>query len=231
MKFLPTVFLTTLSVISTGTLAADFADFDIGFGYTHFGHQPNGIWYQEGFPYKITLDTPSVSVGARGKINDTWGWRAGYINLGRAEVHSQVLADETVYNPSSPTHCNGPCWPLSQLHAVGDVQGLYATVNPQFQYWGINWVGEAGLFLYRPSWVVDIPVWYTNPAGPPDSTRFTRKVTWQPGVTLGIGFRFKDAFTFMLNRYTCDAKSGNAEDQYPAIYHGGATVMSIRYDF
>jgi hypothetical protein len=230
MKILPVIVLTALSAISA---TAGAVDFDIGVGYTHYGHQPNGVWYQEGFPYKYTLDTPSISLGVKGKIDDTWGWRAGYINLGRAEVHSQVQALDSVYSPTSPTHCNGPCWPLTQVNGSGVVQGLYATANPQFQYWGINWVGEAGLFMYRPSWVVDYPVWYTNPSGPPDTGHYERKLKWQTGVTLGIGFRFKDSFTLMLNRYTCDAKAGAVDDttQYPAIYHGGATVLSLRYDF
>lgn len=215
--------------------ASSIADFDIGLGYSRYGHQPNGIWYQDGFPHKLKLEAPSLSIGARGWIAEKWGWRAGYIHLGRAEVNAQVQASDAVYNPASPTRCNGPCWPLSKLHGVGSVHGLYATVNPHFQLGGVTWMAEAGLFLYKPYWVVDIPVWYTNPdpASGPDSARFARRPGWQPGIVLGIGFRFADRFTLMFNRYTASAKAGddpNDTTRYPAVYRG-CSVLSLRYDF
>lgn len=194
------------------------------FGMSQFGHQPDGIWYQNSLAHSLHMTSPTAGFGVTGNVADWVRWRAGYAYLGRVTSSAEATASDEDY---ATKRCNGKvCWPLSHWYGSGNVQGLYATLNPEHQVGSIKIIGEAGLWLYRPTWTMTIPDWRRCQDCRPEYLQVQHKPRWQPGLTLGIGLRYART-TLMLSRYTAEASG----DEWPAVYHGGCTVLSIRQEF
>lgn len=122
----------------------------IGLGVSHANPQDCGIWYMCGrqYPHALSLNSPSVSVGGESR-----NWRVGYEYSGRFGSEARAIAtiDPTLI-PCAPR-----CYPLSTWHGSGKVEGVYV----QYVVHSGPWSAEAGPWVYRTTWEVDIPD-YTN---------------------------------------------------------------------
>lgn len=202
------------------------ATWEASVGITRFDSQPNGIWYQQGAttPYKLDLTSPAISIGVTDRFAGGLRWRVGAMHLGKARSTAIATASDADYATRA---CGGnPCWPLSHWHGEGSVSGLYAALNPEHRLGPVTLVGEIGLMLYRPTWIMTIPDWRPCRDCPPQYLQVVHHPRWQPGLTAGIGVRLSNRLTVMLNRVTATASG----DEWPAIYKH-ATMLSARWEF
>lgn len=207
------------------------AEVELGTGLTRFGSAPNGTWYQEEFDHKLQLDSPSLSVGVRYKLADNLvvidriNLRAGYEYLGR--VKSSALATASDEDYATCRYDTSTCWPLSHWYGVGDVQGLYVTLQPEIDIGGgYALFAEAGVSLYRSAWQVDIPDWRPTREGPEQSITAVHKTRWERTSVVGVGVRH-GAWSLAYTQRNARATG----DEFPAAYEGTAHNVSLRYAF
>lgn len=207
-----------------------FAEVELGTGLTHFTRAENGIWYQEGFPYRLQMDSPSLSVGVRHKIADNLviidriNLRGGYEFLGRVKSTAVATASDEDYATCS--HDTSTCWPTSHWYGVGDVQGLYLTLQPEIDIGDYSLFAEAGVSFYRSSWRVDIPDWRPTREGPERYLTATHQTRWERTNILGVGIR-RGAWSLAYTQ----RKARATGDEFPAVYEGKARNISIRFAF
>lgn len=203
---------------------------EVGVGITHTTHQDNGTWWQEEFPHDLTMNSPSLSVGLKQPMDrawlgfDRWYVRAGYEYLGAFK--SSALASASDEDYWGCRYHTETCWPLSHWYGRGAVHGLYLTVMPEIDMGSYAIFFEAGASLYRSSWRVDIPDWRPTREGPVQSLTATHATRWEPTYLIGLGVR-RGPFAVSLTRR--DARASG--DLFPAIYHGPAYNLSLRYAF
>lgn len=223
MKKLLLIFLTLLSISA-------FAEVEIGVGVTHFQHADNGTWWQEEFAHDLTMNSPSFSIGIKNKLKENVlgfervNYRVGYEYLGRAKSYALASAsDEDYWGCRYHTET---CWPLSHWYGVGDVQGLYATVQPEIDMGKYSIFFEGGISAYYSRWKVDIPDWRPTREGPVISITAQHKAIWQYTYIVGLGVRsgpWSVAYTVR--------RAEALGDEFPAIYSHQAHNLSLRYSF
>lgn len=205
------------------SIQAHAAEIDINLGATHFSHQSNGFWYQEGFPYDLRLNSPSVSLKLfTEKSESGWQFGGGYDYIGRATSDSYDVGGlDSNYSETSPTHCNGPCLPLAHWKGAGEVDGLFLGARKSSG----NWIFEGGLMATRPTWHATYTNLYYCATCAPQAGEFVHhnKIMYDPYAD--IGYRIDDRFSLHLSVVPTHAKG----DQFPAIYKAYSPTLSIEY--
>lgn len=206
-------------------IPANAADLEIGAGMTSYKQQINGIWYQEGFPYKLDLIGEAWFFGVSHKFNALPRIRAEYLDLGYAKSNAYAVPEDANYNPNTPNHCNGECLPLAHFVGKGKVTGIVLSFSPEFAIGPVTAFVEAGVYFYRPTYHVFV-TGIDSPSEPGGRTHhFGHKTTTEQCPIIGVGIRFKNV-NFSV-RYMETKASG---DGYPAIYNGAMTSM-LRISF
>lgn len=220
-----TFFLLTLLLCSQ----AFAGEWETLLGVSRFTKQNDGVWYQEAFPYKIDLTAPSVGFRyTEDADRDGLGWTAGYVHLGRVTSHAKAVAldgrnpDDGGYNAATKG-CNGKCWPLSTWNGTGDVQGFYLGAVKQLNP---DWAVEGGVYLYRPTWVMDIPDWIPERDAAPRHLRVEHHAFWQPGPYVGLRWK-PQGQPLSLNFSVW--QTATREDQWCSIYHNATYNLSVGY--
>lgn len=209
---------------------ADRPQLELGLGITHATHQDNMTWWQEEFPHKLRMNSPSVSVGLKQVVAENvlgferaYG-RVGYEYLGRFSSSALATASDEDYGACR--YHTETCWPLSHWYGVGTVQGLYATLQPEIDMQGYSIFFEGGMSLYRSSWRVSIPDWRPTREGPVQSLTATHATRWEATYILGLGVR-----SGALSAAYTVRRAEATGDLFPAIYRGTAKNLSLRYSF
>lgn len=210
---------------------------EIGAGASYAQTFQDGIWYQEGFPHTLNLRSPIFLIGVTDAITPNLRWHVNWVHLGRYGMTALATSHDNHYNPTNSTHCNGPCLPLLHFAGSGTVSGIAATLEAhttgQWQF-GV----EAGPFLYRESWTVQIPDWYPvtqiSPAefvqSGPIQPVYSSQVQWVLGGVLGFSAR-QGNWTFSFRRYF-DSKGfpGHGDDRWPPLWKNHTAAM-VTYTF
>jgi len=212
-------------VLAFFTVSAQAADLELGIGYNQYKQQANGIWYQEGFPYNLDLQSVSWSVGVSDKCSGLPRIRAEYLNLGMARSTAYAVPTDANYNPDSPNHCNGECQPLALFVGKGKVTGIALTVAPEINFGNVSLYVEGGFYFYRPTYRV-VVTGIDSPQEPGGITHhFGHKTETEICYVFGAGARYKNVDLSI--RYMEVKASG---DDFPAIYNGTVN-SSIKLNF
>ena len=184
-------------------------------GVTNFYTAPNGIWYQEAFPHKIKSVSPSLFVEiVKDKGDLTYGFN--YMYVGTATSRALAVGKDSNYNLAT-NQCNGKCLPLVQFNGVGSVNSIGVFVRRNFQPYYIDF----GINLMRPTWKMDMPDWTDG-----DQERYHLHVEHNPKLqvmpSLSFGYR-----NIKLSFIPTVAHG----DEWPAIYRGVSTNISVGYKF
>jgi hypothetical protein len=196
-------------------------------GISKFTPHGDGVWYQKAFPYELRMSSPSMGLryDTTGPLGLKYG--AGFMRLGSVKTSAEAVAldgvapDDGGYNPATKA-CNGTCWPTSHWYGSGQVQGVFGAVGKSFGPWTI----ETGLYLYRPTWTMDIPdmVWCRQ------CERVALRVgdagKWNIGPMVGLRYRI-DKWSLNLSAWHTTTRGTD----YPSIYHNMTTNLSVGYSF
>ena len=172
---------------------AKAVDLEVGVARTQYETLLNGIWYQEGFPYYLDLDTLGWSVGVSGKPS---GWprlRAEYLDLGMARADALAVGDPN-YNPTQPNYCNGPCEIPARYVSKGKVRGIALTMAPEFAFGGGAFYVEGGLFVYKATYEIFVSDAYQDIYGVGNGKTLYAKhdAKIDKSMTFGAGFRYRN---------------------------------------
>ena len=199
--------------------AAFAADIEVSGGMSKFGKGPNGIWYQDGFPYSLKLRSESVSVGGKWQLSDRSHFRAGYLYLGRVSSAALATASDENYAPEQPNHCNGECWPLSNWYGHGRVNGLYAGYVRDL-YKPLGLAVEGGVYAYLATWQMRIPDWRHTKDDPGQPLTVTHKTYPYATPYIGVGVG-----PVWVTYYPWISAQG---DGWPSVYKGGTYRVETR---
>ncbi len=223
LKFLAALLLAAL------TTAAHAASFEAGIGASQFDTSGNTVWYQQGFPYSLSLRSHALMLGVTGDLTPRVAWHVDYVNLGG--VHTDAIATpvDSNYNPATQS-CNGPCVAQSRFVGNGADQGFTATLEPHIDWRGWRFGAEAGVFLSLPTWEVTVYNWKLDPSQPSQTITASHRVHWQRGPVIGVSIA-RGAWGLQIRRYF-DATTGDTPASYgdpvrhvPAIWQHTTTVM------
>ena len=211
-----------LALLLLSSTAMSF-EFDIGIGQSIYSRPENGIWYQNGFENDFKMQTVSASFGINDYIYENLKYRAGYMNLGNVSSYALAVARDDNYN--GVDGCIGPCLPLSHFYGTGKVEGLYATLQPQYKINSVTLFLEGGLWLYRPTFSMIVPDARSCAVGCDYYVHNESENDLYIGPVFGFGARYKNieiAVTFWrVDSY------GTDEKKIP-IYQSLTNNISIR---
>jgi hypothetical protein len=197
-----------------------FADTEVSIGYSYFNIQPDGTWYQNPFQHTLRTSSPSFSIGWTGYATDKLRWRTGYAYLGNVQSDAMAVGDATYAQWGAQGNQHGPMY---HLVGSGDVQEIYATLDPEYKTGKLTLFVEGGLALYRPTWYVAV-----CPVGQDcgHSVGSVHDPRWEitPILGMGIGYN-KTSFVYSVQRVNA------AGDDLPALYKGIVNTFSIRQAF
>src|SRR5436190_5761030 len=214
------------------TMSAAHADIrpEIGLGFTQFEHAGNGIWWQEEFDHKLTLQSPSIELGMTGDIKPWLGWRAGYKYLGRVKSDALALSIDPVYDQyradKSPKDYK-PSGHLGRWEGDGYVHGVYLSLTPSYRINdNVNVVLEAGAYVYKSTWNMHVTEWQPCLECGLQNIFVSHRAHWKADAFYGAGVKFKNS-SLMFNAYPSD--SGG--DDFPAVYGNRAMTITYRQGF
>jgi hypothetical protein len=216
--------LTMLGVVGAALILYHFgiapakgAEIEVGAGETVFGHQPNEIYWEQGYPHTFDLRSASVSIGLMGDLLPSVRWRAGYEQMGTAHSYATVLANDPSYEEATHGCYAGANCARATMDTSGRLQGMYATLQP---YIGPAFV-EVGAWAYLPQFQVN-----TNGANAGSLAARVRL-----GGIAGCGLHLGH-WSLALTKRTDDASGPYApwapQAMLPTFYHGGAWNLSAR---
>lgn len=198
-------------------------------GVTQFQPHEDGTWYQKAFPYQLNMT--SGSMGLRYDTTpDQSGlsYSVGYMHLGivtssaiATSIDGKVPGDNG-YNPAIQA-CNGDCGYLSHWYGHGSVQGVFGSIVKSYGPWSI----EAGLYLYKPTWSVNIPDFVDLCRTCPSyQVTVGHEPIMQVGPMLGLRYR-KDQWSLNLSMWQTQSHG----DHWPSLYTGQSYNLSLGYSF
>jgi hypothetical protein len=194
-------------------MIAALLSLELAVGYSNFGHQPDGVWYQEPFAHTLTTRSPSFSVGVASK-----DYRFGYEYFGRVTTSALATPSDPDYNING-AHAK---WPLSHWYGDGNVQGIYAS-----RLWRSgNFFAETGLYVYRPTWSMTIPDWRSCETCNPKYIKVVHNPTLNATPIIGVGYKYGMTDVVVTVRQT-----QTRGDYWTAFYSGASTKAELRMRF
>lgn len=203
---------------------------EVSVGVTQFGQMPNMYWYQEEFPHKLTLTSPSIAIGGKVKLYDQLGpfnriyGRFGYEYLGQVKTFAEASASDQNYLDWRAG--KEKIWPMSKWYGNGYVHGFYTSAVVEKDFENFSVFGELGIFGYQPRWEVEIPDWIASPTDSPHYIIVSHNHKWQTTPLIGFGVR-KNNWSLSYTRRKAEANG----DEFPAIYTGWSHNVSLRYSW
>lgn len=216
-------------VCSQTAYAESFFQIEAGIGGSAYQRGPDGLWIQDGFEHDLHLTAPAIEAGLTGNIYQAsrWGvsWHADYVWL--ATVHTQGLATPSDANYNLQTKsCNGSCWPMANYLGSGHNSGFILTLEPHYDYAGWRFGVEAGPYLFKNTWSVDVQGWRSTPDAAPENIHVENKAQWKLGYVVGASVGYKN---FRLNyQYFANKEGVTASNPYPPVW-SGTHVLLIKY--
>ena len=217
---------------------------EIGAGIAQYDHRADGIWYQQGLPHSLGLQSPAFLVGAWGDVTPAIRWHLDAVDLGSASVDSWDTVADSNYSTATQ-QCIATCNSLMHLHASGSVYGLAGTLEAHTS--GAWQIGvEGGPWLYHSSWSVEVPGWDAAAGIPNAMPAQVAPWGWMPGGiqrsesgwALGgvVGLSLRHAGLGLSLRHYFDGRgwpmhyANGTTDGWPPIWTG-QTVFMLTYDF
>lgn len=220
---------------------------ELGAGISHAGIRTNGNWYQQGFPYTLRTESPAVEVNLRWQIKPSTDLIVGAVDLGRYSSDSLDTPNDANYSGNAAHPCIGACLPLAHYMGSGHLWGIQALIEHR---WGDRWqIGvQAGPFLYRETWRMDVPDWYpSDPVG--TKTWYTPRGTvggynlgpmvpihtvdqrWSLGAILGVTLSHRDSpWSLSLRYYKDGAKFSGHPGSWPPLWTDHVVAL-VSYRF
>lgn len=213
--------------LSSVAHAESWLQFEAGVGGAAYQHGANGLWYQDGFQHRLDLTAPAIEVGLTGDIYQAshWGisWHADWAWLGT--IHTQAMATPSDDNYNAKTKsCNGKCWPLANYLGSGHDQGFLVTIEPHYDVGGWRFGVEAGPYLHKSTWSVDVANWVSSPTATPINLHVENWHRWTLGAVVGASIEYK-RFALQYLYFMNGAPSSNA-NPYPPIWRGTHVLMA-----
>jgi hypothetical protein len=215
-----------VAIIALTSLSAQAVNFEIGGGLAIAQPMPNGTWYQEGLPYKLSLKTKQWFIGINGDINNNWRWHLDYVNLGTLKSDAIATTDADYNNSTHSCYAN-PCVAQTRFIGSGTTNGVKATAEYHITKNDIEYNISAGIFAFKPEWTEILYNWTDSPNRPavpgPLVHNIQTKMTYRP--TIGAGIRYKNTevrVDYYQNKSYSSAETGIAK---------GTTTISIVYHF
>lgn len=217
-------FVALILLFLGNNIYAEDIKYEIGTGVTRFEARENMFWYQDGFPYHLTLNSPSISLGVKGKVTDYMYWRFGYAYLGTAMSDAVALSSDPEYDrwrADGRPEDHSSYGYLGHWKGHGNVQGLYASILPQYSVnEHVKLMLEAGAYAYKATWHVDVTEWQACSTCPLQNISVKHKDKLKVEPFYGVGIKY-DSYNFMFNIYPSDTGG----DEFPSVY--GNTVMNF----
>jgi len=207
--------------------AKTFFEIEAGIGGSAYQRGPDGLWIQDGFEHNLHLTAPAIEVGLTGDIlsRPRWGlaWHADYVWL--ATVHTQGLATPSDANYNLQTKsCNGACWPMANYLGSGHNSGFILTLEPHYNLGGWRFGVEAGPYLFKNTWSVDVQGWRSSPDAAPTNIHVENKAQWKLGYVVGASVGYKN---FSLNyQYFANKEGVTADNPYPPVWSGTHVLLA-----
>lgn len=199
------------------------AEVELSVGYTQFGKQENGYWYQDGFAHTLNMSSPSASIGITDKFYERYRYHVGYKYLGHVSTTAQCMGSDALYASYQRTGRNP--LKLGTFTGDGSVNELYFTAGPEFNSgdWHIGL--EAGLSVYRPTWTEQGVGFQTAVGATPMNHQWEGHPRIMTGGIIGISAGYGQT-DIVLSVQDIDGK-----DAVWSVYHGLASNLSVRYQF
>lgn len=210
--------LTALAAYMALSVPAHAVDLELGFGETHYIKQPNGIWYQEGFPYELELTTVSNSIGISGERNGI-RYRFEYLDLGPVSSNAVATTDQK-YTQNYVLTCGDSC-DLLKFAGIGEVAGIVLSASRPVRVFDLPLYVEAGAYFYKPKWNVQV---YTLDLTPDLVADVKHEPKMEVGPVIGFGMRYSGVDIGLRYIY-CPATT----DEWPGVYKGAYTLMVKAY--
>jgi len=213
---------TLLLVLVSGTSSA--AEFELGVGKSEYLKRKNMCWYDERYQYEEQQPT-TLSFVLTGRLSSSTDWRIGYMDLGKYRLNATGLCDDK--NPNTRTS-------TCSFNSTGHVRGLYATLRPGIDVFGVRLFADVGIFVFQPDFRVKMP---DHPEGfRDDGTRFgsqnvkvEHEAKWEVNQTFGFGISDKrHKLSFSMHYLYLDQK--DRTDHYVPAYKD-AYVASVNVRF
>lgn len=220
----------TLACAAHAEGLSDYVHLEFGVGESFFQTQGDGTWYQSHFPHELDLNFPAIEVGLTGPVvqYEHWGvdWHLSYAYLGRVSVNAEATPSDQNYSRTSPTGCNGQCWPLARYVGNGNLNGVYFSLAPHYDIGPWKLAVEAGPFVYRPTWRETVYNWVSSPEADPQTLHVRNNPAWRVGAMVGASVsygRFSVAY-----QYFFDKSPITSSDPYPPVWKG-THVLMVQY--
>ena len=197
-------------------------------GVSKFTPHSDGVWYQEAFPYRLHMISPSWGFRWDTAQFDHFSLSIGYMDLGHVKSVAQAVAldgsqpNDGGYNAGTKS-CNGTCWPLSHWYSDGTVRGVFAAATWHHGPWSF----EAGPYLYFPKWSMDVPDWIACRTCQRQHIAVTDNAHWQIGPMIGMAYQINDRFSLNLSAW----HTASEQSQYSSLYHNATFNASVGYTF
>ena len=161
---------------------------EISLGYSSFQKPSNGLWYQEGLPYKLNLTSGSIGLGLKLDLGERLKLHLGYKYLGSISSDAQASASDANY--AAWKAGTATLWPTSHFTGKGDLQGIYSLASYDWTHLYIT----GGVWVHRSSWTETIPDWRydVNNTGTPSAPQYLQvKCNSKPRIDPvgGLGYK------------------------------------------
>ena len=211
------LFLTLILLFASSAQAADI---ELGIGHTTFNPSDNGVWWQQGLDHHLNMDDNSINLGLTDYLTDSIRWHAGYMHLGKTSTWAIATSDANFTGSGCATN---PCAYSDVYIGSGEVQGVYLTAAPEYNWGNVKLIAEGGLWFYK----ADFNMVVIRPVGLNSS-----QVIWnqnkqdaiQIRPVFGLGVEYNKV-QLMLDMYGVDS-SGEEINHIPN-YKGSATNLSL----
>lgn len=118
-----------LLAAAAGSMAEGYVSVGLGKGeLRHPGY--NKWWIQEGWDYRIDEKSSVWHVGVGWKFNRYLAVEINHHDLGEYHHFAGFMVNESAYNASSPTLCNGTCEPTQWGYLTGSATAISASILP-----------------------------------------------------------------------------------------------------
>ncbi|WP_406867206.1 hypothetical protein [Paraburkholderia fungorum] len=222
---------------------SDYIHFEAGIGGSAYQRSPQGVWWQNGFRHELSLTAPAFRAGLAGNIwqHGAFGidWHADYVWLGTVHTDAAIPTPKTNttsghwsgpdfvgYNAANP--CSGPCTNMSEFHGSGHDMGAMFTLEPHYDLYGWRLGVEAGPYVHRVTWSIDVANWYDSALGTFHSLHVEHNPTWQVSWTVGASIS-RGPLSLRYNYF----RNGSPLTQSNPVPPGwsGAHVLMAAYRF
>lgn len=206
--------------------SANALEFEGGIGIAKTSPQPNGTWYQEGFPYTMDLTKKAFYIGVKHKVAPNASVHIDYVNFGVLHVDAIATPVDSNYNSLNKPPCNGPCVAESRFVSSGRNDGIKLAVN--WSPWSVNQEGFgviSGVILSNQGWDTTVYNWKQSADSPGITIYNHIKREWVLRPMFGVAYKM-DQWEVRLEKYF--------NKPYSSVNTGitkSTTMLSVGYSF